>query len=81
MSASDPPVAPVGNVAGHATIHKAFGGAGVASRNTPRQNAHAAAMKASPAKCRHDAGIDDALHSEACDTATGLLEKLREVLG
>jgi len=81
MSAFEPPAAPAGNVAGHATIHRAFGGAGVANRNTPRQNAHNAAMMASPPRCRQDAGINGAPHSDACDTATGLLEMVRETLG
>lgn len=77
-------------IEGNAVIHRAFGGAGVESRRSPRQNAHDTLMKAvdaagNPApKCFHvfeGQNIDDMIHSPACDEATDLLTKLRRVVG
>ena len=70
-------------IEGEAVIHQRFGGAGPSSRQTPRENAHAALMRCTdsdgdPApKCSASAGHGGFDHSRDCDEATGLLEQLR----
>src|SRR3569623_2413750 len=77
-------------IEGTAVIPRAFGGAGVERRRSPRQNAHDTLMKAvdeagnPEPKCFHvfeGQDINEMIHSAACNEATDLLPKLRDVVG
>lgn len=76
----------VSQIEGRAIVHKAFGGAGVSRRKTPRESAHDSLMQCTDAtgnpepKCFNQFHGAQEIHSKDCDHATGLVEQLRQIL-